>query len=112
MELGRGQLIVGALIAITVGAWLAWSTRSPPGEAPPPAGSSTRAVTVADRPARLYKWQDDNGVWNYTDRPPAGRAYEEVRGTPNVTPVPTVVPEVPGTTAASGPPAIPPPPED
>ena len=30
---------------------------------------------------------------------------------PNVTPVPTVIPEVPGTPAPSGQPAIPPPPE-
>lgn len=30
--------------------------------------------------ARVYKWQDANGAWNLTDRPPpAGTPYEIVR---------------------------------
>jgi hypothetical protein len=41
----------------------------------------------------LYKWQDDSGVWNYTDQPPADRAYESISGTPNVNSVPSVVPD-------------------
>ncbi|PIV32998.1 MAG: transglycosylase, partial [Lysobacterales bacterium CG02_land_8_20_14_3_00_62_12] len=41
----------------------------------------------------IYKWQDANGVWNFSDLPPLDRPYALVIGTPNVTSVPTVVPE-------------------
>ena len=108
MELTRGSLIFGTMIALGLGAGAAWWTRPETQPQPHPAASAS-PVLADEKPARLYKWQDDAGVWNYTDQPPAGRSYEEVRGTPNVTSVPTVVPELPTTQADS---SIPPPPAD
>lgn len=107
--MSRGGLILGILIAIGLGALLAlWpslraSRQSAESTAPPARDSEPT------RPPLLYKWKDDKGVWNYTDRPPRNTEFEVIRDTPNVTPVGTVVPEVPSSSRA---PAIPPPPED
>lgn len=60
--------------------------------------------TRSRRTVALYKWQDDDGVWNYTDQPPADRPYERITGTPNVNSVPTVVPDS-GLVEPSAPPA-------
>jgi hypothetical protein len=40
----------------------------------------------------LYKWKDDQGRWNITDRPPEGRAFEEVQIDPDVNVLPAGVP--------------------
>jgi Domain of unknown function (DUF4124) len=108
MELNRANLILGMLAAIGFGAGAAWWTREPAQPARARTAESTPAAE-SNKPSVVYKWQDDSGVWNFTDQPPANRPYEEVRGTPNVTSVPTVVPEVPHATAAGE--TIPPPPQ-
>ncbi len=106
--MSRGSLILGLLIAIGLGVLLAlW----PSLRAPKPAASTAPAARGSEpaQPPLLYKWKDEKGVWNYTDRPPRNTEFEVIRDTPNVTPVGTVVPEVPSSNRA---PAIPPPPED
>jgi len=43
--------------------------------------AAQRDASVASTPGLnppLYKWQDASGVWNITDKPPAGRPYEKV----------------------------------
>ncbi len=35
-------------------------------------------ATASDPNPPLYKWRDAAGVWNITDKPPAGRPYETV----------------------------------
>ena len=40
----------------------------------------------------LYKWKDDQGRWNVTDQPPAGRPYEAVRVDPDTNVLPAGVP--------------------
>ena len=97
-ELSRSTILTGLVFAIGIGGAIAWWSR-PTDTTMPPARASAepaRAADTGDKPVALYKWQDDSGVWNYTDKPPADRAYERVEGTPNVTSVPTIVPEVPG----------------
>ncbi len=109
-DLNRSTLIAGIAVAISLGAAAAWWTRDQQPENPPPRAAGA-AIDAAEssKPPLLYKWQDDAGVWNYTDKPPADRDYEQVIGTPNVTPVPTVVPEVP---VSNEPQTIPPRPDD
>lgn len=40
----------------------------------------------------LYKWRDDKGRWNVTDKPPTDRPYETLKYDPNVNVVPNVMP--------------------
>jgi hypothetical protein len=107
-DLNRSTLIAGVAVAIALGAAVAWWTRTGRQPERPAPDATERAMDASEsgKPPLLYKWQDDAGVWTYTDKPPADRDYEQVIGTPNVTPVPTVVPEVPVT---SEPQTIPPP---
>ena len=100
MELDRGAIIAGVLIALGLGAGLAWWSQADRVEqntsaerTAPTSNASDSAAT--EKPPNLYKWQDDKGVWTYTDQPPTDREFEVIRGTPRVTNVPTVVPEVP-----------------
>ncbi len=108
MELNRSALIVGTMVAIALGAAAAWWSRptADSAQGTPAASSAAHSLAEPVTPPRLYKWQDDNGVWNFTDQPPTDRSYKEVRGTPNVTSVPTIVPEVPMSDQAE---TIPPP---
>ena len=70
-----------------------------------PSGSTaTMSEAPSQNPAMLYKWRDDQGVWNYTDQPPADHPFERIVDTPNVSSVPTVVPDS-GLVEASAPPA-------
>jgi hypothetical protein len=91
--------ILALLVAVAAVIWFTmpqlvpepWRPRSP---ATPDAGmpaTSSQSATAADNPA-LYKWRDDQGVWNVTDRPPPDRPYERVVVDPNQNVVPTVVP--------------------
>ncbi len=105
----RGTLILGVLIAIGLGALVALWPSFQQAEPPRPSAGAAANRSEAGQEPLLYKWKDDKGVWNYTDRPPRNTAFEVIRDTPNVTPVGTVVPEVPSSGRA---PAIPPPPED
>jgi len=43
-----------------------------------PAATATPAKSDPNDPngPAIYAWKDDQGRWNYTDEPPAGRAYE------------------------------------
>ncbi|MGD2137499.1 MAG: DUF4124 domain-containing protein [Gammaproteobacteria bacterium] len=48
-------------------------------------------VGISKKTARLYKWQNEKGEWQYTDEPPPeGIAYEklELREDENVLPLP------------------------
>lgn len=103
MDLDTRHLIAGTLVALAIGAGIAWQQRTPARDAaavatPAPAPADTEAPTPA-----LYKWQDDQGVWNYTDTPPSDRPYETITGTPNVNSVPSVVPDTPADAAVPPP---------
>jgi len=104
VELETRHLVGGVLVALAIGAGVAWTQRQPdePREIVPaePVASAADQVTSPN----LYKWQDDSGVWNYTDQPPTDRPYERITGTPNVNSVPTVVPDS-GLVEPSAPPA-------
>ena len=72
-------------------------TGVPPEEGEP--RGRDESITAPDDPVAarrvgpaLYKWRDDQGVWNITDAPPAGRAFERVTVNPDQNVVPTVVP--------------------
>jgi len=82
---GRASFLFMVLVALiaAVGAWWyfapasmpAWLARSVP--APPKLGPP------------LYKWRDDKGRLQVTDKPPSDRAYETVRYDPNTNVVPS-----------------------
>ena len=82
---GRASLLFTFLVALiaAVAAWWyfapasmpAWLARSVP--ASPKLGPP------------LYKWRDDKGRLQVTDKPPADRAYETVRYDPNTNVVPS-----------------------
>lgn len=40
----------------------------------------------------LYKWKDDQGRWNVTDRPPPDRPYEKVVVDPDTNVIPSLAP--------------------
>lgn len=94
MDLEGRHLLIGVVVAIAVGAGIAWTQREaqPARGADADAAAPSSASPMSATPA-LYKWQDDQGVWNYTDQPPADRPFERITGTPNVNSVPTVVPD-------------------
>lgn len=104
MELGARHVAAGLLLAAAVGAWFSWrgepevaapSARGGP-SADPRAGAVALAVPAQAAVApTLYKWQDDQGVWNYTDSAPADRPFETITGTPNVNSMPSIVPGSP-----------------
>jgi hypothetical protein len=104
MALETRHLVGGVLLALAIGAGVAWTQRQPaePRQASPAEPAASTAP--ADTGPVLYKWQDDGGVWNYTDQPPADRPFERITGTPNVNSVPTVVPDS-GLVEPSAPPA-------
>ena len=99
MELETRHIVFGLLAALAVGGGYAWYTSQPRDD------RSDRGYDARDRSTRpeasvsawpsptLYKWKGDDGVWNYTDKPPSDRPYTAISGTPNVNSVPTVVPE-------------------
>jgi len=92
VALQRRQIIVAVVLALAVGAAVSWLTRSTDAvKRPLPAGE--HRPNPAPETRTIYKWQDANGVWNFSDLPPLDRPYALVIGTPNVTSVPTVVPE-------------------
>lgn len=85
------QLLVLLLIVVG-GGWVWWRY------APETLPEFVRAQIVkplqqvANPPAPnppLYKWKDDKGQWNITDRPPEGRAYEMVVVDPDTNVLPT-----------------------
>lgn len=94
MELGTRHVVAAVIVMIGVAGWFAWRQQDVERagqaearlQAPAPQRDADQVV--------IYKWQDDAGTWNFTETPPPdGRAYTEIKGTPNVTTVPTVVPD-------------------
>lgn len=56
-------------------------------------GFRALALALVARADNLYKWVDKNGVTHYTDQPPPGRAWKEIRPPP--------APPAPGASAKS-----------
>jgi hypothetical protein len=88
---GRSGLLPLLLLAALAGAWAWWYY------APQTLPRSLReqlpvAKEAAAHNPALYKWKDDHGRWNVTDRPPEGRDFEEVRVDPDVNVLPAGVP--------------------
>lgn len=81
---------VAAVVWFAFPQYLPDGWRARPGDVPGAAPASSAPATGANPP--LYKWRDDQGVWNVTDRPPPDRPYERVVVDPNQNVVPTVVP--------------------
>lgn len=103
MEFGARHIVGGLVLIIGAVAYFAWQEqdreRAELSAARTPAAAAERNAEQVV----IYKWQDDAGTWNFTERPPTdGRPFSEIRGTPNVTTVPTVVPET-GPAIQSGP---------
>lgn len=84
-------LVPGVILAIAIGAGLAWRDRLP--ESPVVSVVPAAPTVDAAAPSRVYKWRDDQGVVQFTSRPPVGRAFELIEGAPDITEVPTVVPD-------------------
>lgn len=94
MELGTRHVVAAVLVMVGVAGWFAWRQqdleRAEQAAARQPAAAPERDAEQVV----IYKWQDDAGTWNFTEQPPTdGRPYSEIKGTPNVTTVPTVVPD-------------------
>ena len=99
MDLETRHVVLGTLAALAIGGGYAWYTSQPresrgvrDGDATEQPRHSDASASTSAAPT-LYKWQGDDGVWNYTDKPPSDRPYTAISGTPNVNSVPTVVPE-------------------
>jgi hypothetical protein len=93
-RLALAVVLLFAAVATVV--WFAFPQYLPEGWRARP-GEASRAPSATTAPATresppLYKWRDDQGVWNITDRPPPDRPYERVVVDPNQNVVPTVVP--------------------
>lgn len=107
MAIGTREVVIGLVLVIGGAAYLAFYQQSAERTAQadarmekPPAPARDAAAVV------IYKWQDDSGTWTFGEKPPPdGRPYSEIRGTPNVTAVPTVVPEAAGPAIDQAPPA-------
>lgn len=80
-----------AIVAgILLGGGLAWWLSRGPAERPP-ADSRPVAPRIGEQPVpRLYRWRDERGVLQVTDRPPQGRPYEivDIPADRNVVPPP------------------------
>lgn len=103
MDLDTRHLIAGTVVALAIGVGIAWQQRTPPRDAAAVAAPAPAPARTEDPAPSLYKWQDDQGVWNYTDTPPPDRPYETITGTPNVNSVPSVVPDTPAEAAVPPP---------
>lgn len=73
------RLSLAIVIGLLLGSALAWwlGTQRQPPAGPGQAGVASRQGDQA-RPPTLYRWRDDAGVLQVTDRPPQGRPYEVV----------------------------------
>lgn len=94
MDISRTWIVVSASLAVIGGASLAWINREPANTKGTPVSAPAIKQSTADQTQPiLYKWQNNDGVWNFTDRPPKDRPYITVTHTPNLTVVPSVIPE-------------------
>jgi hypothetical protein len=82
------RVLVWAIAAgLALGAAIGWWSLQRDRDRGPvdPAGTTTGVAGTAGNPGadapppRLYRWRDDAGTLHITDRPPAGRPYEEVK---------------------------------
>jgi len=82
----KNALLFAALLCTIAALVLWWSP-----ELRRDAGKILRNSGIKTNSVTLYKWQDKNGVWQYTQAlPPQGVPYEEVeaRSDVNVLPLP------------------------
>ena len=94
MELGARHVIGGLALVIAGAGYFAWEQQDRERVEQQTVREPAAAPERDAEQVVIYKWQDESGTWNFTEQPPAdGRPYTEIRGTPNVTDVPTVVPE-------------------
>ena len=108
MQRQRGRVLGWVLLIILVGSAY-WAVREyapeylPAPLRPPRAEPGTESAAKAATPAvdtrqaanpPLYKWKDERGQWQITDKPPRGRSYETVRVNPETNVVPAFVPPV------------------
>jgi len=70
-------IIAGLVLGIGV-AW--WLSREAPGKSQAREQRAQRAAAAQARDARpsLYRWRDDAGVLQITDKPPKNRRYERI----------------------------------
>ncbi len=70
-------IATGLLLGIGV-AW--WLSREAPAKSQAREQRAQRAAAAQARDARpsLYRWRDDAGVLQITDKPPANRRYERI----------------------------------
>jgi hypothetical protein len=82
---GRASFLFTFLVALiaAIAAWWYFA----PASMPPWLARSVPASPKLGPP--LYKWRDDKGRLQVTDKPPADRAYETVRYDPNTNVVPS-----------------------
>lgn len=72
-------LLVIALGAVAAALLTWWSGRAPPPAAGAGAAVAARSPGDTDAAALLYRWRDDDGTLQVSDRPPpAGRAHDVV----------------------------------
>lgn len=73
------RLWLAIALGLLIGGVLAWWLSRPPAPRPSDDRATSRATQEQRAaPARLYRWRDDQGVLQVTDRPPAERPYEVV----------------------------------
>lgn len=71
-------ILLGAAAGIGLAVWLAGN--NPPAQSGAAAGEHRNGGEQgADALPGLYRWRDDQGVLQITDKPPRGRAYERIR---------------------------------
>ena len=70
-------IIIGLVLGIGV-AW--WLSRGAPSKSQAREQRAQRAAAAQARDARpsLYRWRDDAGVLQITDKPPKNRRYERI----------------------------------
>ena len=64
-------------IALGVAAWW-WYTQEMPRRERERAAAAQVAAVRAERADSLYRWRDDAGVLQITDKPPPGRTFERI----------------------------------
>lgn len=102
MDLGTRHLVGGIVLLIGAAGYFAWQQQDEERAAVDAPRQQAEPVSRDAAAVVIYKWQDEAGTWNFTESPPPGDTpYTEIRGTPNVTSVPTIVPEA-GPAISSG----------
>jgi hypothetical protein len=92
-------IVAGLLLGGALGWWKlghpGYETRAQAEER----AAKAAAEVEAARP-KVYKWRDANGVLQLTDKPPAGRKYEEVVMREDLNVIPMSTPAEPDPAAA------------